>query len=89
MESAISEREKERRESGYKPKHLAVDEFALHKGYSYATCVMDLDEGDILWVGIGRNMDNFRKFFEETDPSLLSEVIVVAMDMNASYNRFK
>lgn len=87
MESALSEREKFLKESGYKPQHIAVDEFALHKGHRYATCVMDLDEGDILWVGIGRNMDNFRKFFEETDLSLLSEVIAVAMDMNASYNK--
>ncbi|MBP9989200.1 MAG: ISL3 family transposase [Ruminococcus sp.] len=87
MESALYERESELREAGYKPKHLAVDEFALHKGHSYATCVMDLDEGDIIWVGIGRNIDNFKKFFEETDSSLLSEVIAVAMDMNASYNK--
>lgn len=87
MESALLEREEELRKSNYKPKYLAVDEFALHKGHSYATCVMDLDEGDIIWVGIGRNMDNFRKFFEQTDPSLLSEVIAVAMDMNASYNK--
>ena len=87
MESALYEREMELQKAGYKPKHLAVDEFALHKGHSYATCVMDLDEGDIIWVGIGRNMDNFKKFFEETNPSLLSEVIAVAMDMNASYNK--
>lgn len=87
MQSALSERKKSLKESGYKPKHIAVDEFALHKGHRYATCVMDLDEGDIIWVGIGRNMDNFRKFFEETDSSLLSEVIAVAMDMNASYNK--
>ena len=87
MESALYEREMKLRENGYKPKRLAIDEFALHKGHRYATCVMDLDEGDIIWVGIGRNMENFRKFFEETDSSLLSEVIAVAMDMNASYNK--
>ena len=87
MEEALSERKSELLRSGYKPKYLAVDEFALHKGHRYATCVMDLDEGDIIWVGIGRSMDNFEKFFAETDPSLLSEVIAVAMDMNASYNK--
>ena len=36
------------REEGYKPRILAVDEFAIHKGHSYATCVMDLEQGDIL-----------------------------------------
>lgn len=34
MEEALSDREKGLRTSGYKPKRLAVDEFALHKGHS-------------------------------------------------------
>ena len=44
------------REEGYKPRTLAVDEFAIHKGHSYATCVMNLEHGDILWVGKGRDV---------------------------------
>ena len=87
MDTAISEREKELCEQGYKPKILAVDEFALHKGHSYATCVMDLETGDILWVGKGRAMHDFAKFFEEVPSDTLSAVIAVAMDMNASYNK--
>ena len=75
------------REEGYKPRILAVDEFAIHKGYSYATCVMDLEQGDILWVGKGRAMKDFEKFFEEVPSDSLSAVIAVAMDMNASYNK--
>ena len=87
MDAAIWEREKELREEGYKPRILAVDEFALHKGHSYATCVMDLETGDILWVGKGRGLKDFAKFFEEIPSDTLSEVIAVAMDMNASYNQ--
>ena len=26
---------------------LAVDEFAIHKGHTYATCVMDLETGEV------------------------------------------
>ena len=48
MDEAIWEREKMLKEEGYKPRILAVDEFAIHKGHSYATCVMDLEQGDIL-----------------------------------------
>ncbi|MBR0445287.1 MAG: transposase [Clostridia bacterium] len=55
MDEALSGREEELRKRNYKPKRLAVDEFAVHKGHTYATCVMDLDEGDILWVGAGRS----------------------------------
>ena len=36
------------KDKGYKPKRLAVDEFAIHKGHTYATCVMDIDEGDVI-----------------------------------------
>ena len=38
MDEAIWKREKMLREEGYKPRILAVDEFAIHKGHSYATC---------------------------------------------------
>ncbi|MBP3749853.1 MAG: transposase, partial [Ruminobacter sp.] len=39
----------------------------MHKGHSYASCVMDLETGEILWVGQGRGMEDFRKFFKEYD----------------------
>ena len=87
MDQAIWERETELKKEGYKPRLLAVDEFAIHKGHSYATCVMDLEQGDILWVGKGRAMKDFEKFFEEMPADSLSAVIAVAMDMNASYNK--
>ena len=86
MDEAIASRQKELRKEGYKPKHLAVDEFAIHKGHRYATCVMDLDTGDVLWVGRGRTKADFAIFFQEMDMDYLSEVEAVAMDMNASYN---
>ena len=86
MEDSLETRIKQLKARGYKPKYLAVDEFAIHKGQTYATCVMDLTEGDVLWVGKGRNMADFRKFFEEADMDYLSEVKAVAMDMNAAFN---
>lgn len=87
MENAIIQRENELKDLGYKPKRLAVDEFAIHKGHSYATCVMDLDTGDVIWAGLGRALKDFQKFFEDVPSDYLSEVIAVAMDMNASYNK--
>lgn len=87
MDAAIWEREDELKKAGYKPRILAVDEFAIHKGHRYATCVMDLEQGDILWVGKGRAIKDFEKFFEDMPSDALSEVIAVAMDMNASYNK--
>ncbi len=48
---------------------------------------MDLETGDVLWVGKGRTLSDFSKFFEEINPDALSKVIAVAMDMNASYHK--
>ena len=42
MDEALQEHEKEQHANGYKPRILAIDEFALHTGHSYATCVMDI-----------------------------------------------
>ena len=87
MDEALTERANELSANNYKPRYLAVDEFAIHKGHSYATSVMDIETGDILWVGKGRSINDFEKFFQETNPYTLSTVMAVAMDMNASYNR--
>ena len=54
MQEALDWRHKELQDKDYRPQYLAIDEFAVHKGHRYATCVMDLTEGDILWVGRGR-----------------------------------
>ena len=87
MQRSITEHKENLRKSGYKPTFLAIDEFAIHKGHRYATCVMDLVQGDVLWVGNGRSIEEFRFFFREFDMNYLSEVKAVAIDMNASYNR--
>ena len=86
MEEALEKRAGELSRVNYKPTRLAVDEFAIHKGHSYATCVMDLDTGEVIWAGKGRSKEDFRRFFEEMPEGYLSEVYAVAMDMNASYN---
>lgn len=87
MEDTLENRKQYLRAIGYKPSYLAVDEFAIHKGHTYATCVMDLESGEVLWVGNGRGLEDFRKFFEQIDTDYLSNVKAFAMDMNASYNK--
>ena len=54
MDKALAAFETCLKKSNYRPRYLAVDEFAIHKGHRYATCVMDLETGFILWAGLGR-----------------------------------
>ena len=87
MNSMLDCRQNDLKQEDYHPRYLAVDEFAIHKGHSYATTVMDIETGDILWVGKGRTLQDFARFFEEINPDTLLTVIAVAMDMNASYHK--
>lgn len=86
MEKELDWRHRELQDKDYRPEYLAIDEFAIQKGHRYATCVMDLTEGDVIWVGRGRSKADFVRFFEETNLNYLSKVKAIAMDMNASYN---
>ena len=86
LETTLSQHMEALKASGYKPKYLAVDEFAIHKGHTYATCVMDLETGEVLWVGSGCSKEDFNRFFDEIEPSFMTDIRAIAMDMHASYH---
>ena len=33
---------------------MGIDEFSLHKGHRYATIIIDLETGYILWIAYGK-----------------------------------
>lgn len=69
-------------------KHLAIDEFAVHKGHRYATVVMDLDTRRILWVGKGKSRRDIEPFFELLrQHHACDQIQSVSCDMNAAYPR--
>lgn len=59
IEQALAAYADSQEKSGYKPKYLAVDEFAIRKMHKYATCVMDLETGHVIWASMGRAKNRF------------------------------
>lgn len=45
-------------------KHLGIDEFLLHNGHKYATIIMNLDTGHILYLTHGKKKQVVYDFIE-------------------------
>lgn len=65
--------------------YLGIDEFKLHHGHKYATVILDLESGHILWLAYGKGKDTVYKFIEHVGTDWMSRVKAVASDMNADY----
>ena len=64
---------------------LMMDEFALHKGQSYATVFADAETRQVLWVGKGRSRAEIRPFFEWLGKRRCRKIAAVAMDMSPTF----
>lgn len=66
-------------------KWVLLDEFALHKGQSYATVALDPRRKRVLWVGRGRSGPDVRPFFDLLGPQGCRRIQAFGMDMSAAY----
>ena len=64
---------------------LGIDEFKLHDGYKYATHIIDLETGHILWIAKGKKKHVVYDFINHVGYSWMSKVIAVACDMNSDF----
>jgi transposase len=62
-------------------RRLAIDEFALHKGQTYATLVVDADTKRVLWVARGRTMSALDGFFAALGPAGCARIAAVVLDL--------
>jgi len=69
------------RESLAGVRRLAIDEFAIAKGYQYATVIVDADTKRVLWVARGRDRAAIRPFFALLGPEGCARIAAVTMDM--------
>ena len=68
-------------------RYLAIDEFKLHNGHRFATHIIDLETGHILWLAKGKKKQVVYDFIKFVGMSWMKGVIAIACDMNADFER--
>jgi len=66
-------------------KYLGIDEFKLHNGYKYATHIIDLETGHVLWIEEGKKKQIVYDFMNHVGEEWMKNVSAVACDMNSNF----
>jgi transposase len=61
-------------------RYLGVDEVAVRKGQNYLTIVVDLESGEVVWIGEGRKADALEPFMRRLKRAG-AKIKAIAMDM--------
>lgn len=66
-------------------RYIGIDEFKLHNGYKYATHIIDLETGHILWIQEGKKKQVVYDFIKHVGQEWIDNVEAVACDMNSDF----
>lgn len=66
-------------------KYLGIDEFKLHDGYKYATHIIDMETGHILWISHGKKKQVVYDFIDHVGLEWMDNVEAIACDMNSDF----
>ena len=66
-------------------KYIGIDEFKLHNGRRYATHIIDLENGHILWIQSGKKKQVVYDFIDHVGMKWMDNVEAVACDMNSDF----
>ena len=76
---------KKLRKPEHKAKFLGIDEFKLHNGHRYATHIIDMERGHVLWIGYGKKKQVVSDFINHVGMEWMESVAAVACDMNSDF----
>lgn len=65
---------------------IGVDEIAFGHGQTYLTVVVDLLQGDVVWIGKGRSQASLEAFFREIGPERCAQLEVIATDLHQAFH---
>ena len=64
---------------------IGIDEFKLHNGHRYATHIIDMETGHILWISGGKKKQTVYDFIEHVGMEWMDHVEAFACDMNSDF----
>lgn len=67
------------------PKVIGVDEFKLHDGHKYATIIMSMETGHVLYLAKGKKKQVIYDFIDFVGEDWMDNVEAVCCDMNSDY----
>lgn len=71
---------------GRRTRAIGIDEFKLHDGHVFATIIIDLETGHVLWLAHGRKKQAVLDFIDHVGKDWFDTVEAVACDMNSNYH---
>lgn len=66
--------------------YLGIDEFSLHKNHTYATHIINLENGNILWIEQTKKKQVVYDFIKHVGADWMKNVKAVACDMNSDFS---
>lgn len=79
--------EKALRKPERQARYLGIDEFKLHNGHKYATVIIDLETGHVLWLAHSKKKQVVYDFCDHVGEEWMSHVEAIACDMNTDFGR--
>lgn len=64
---------------------LGIDEFKLHDGYQFATHIINLETGEVLWVAKGKKKQVVYDFINHVGMEWMDNVEAISCDMNSDF----